>query len=196
MRGYERRAVDAFLRRCAASLGPRAVDFPELRSLARPSAGTPLLDAGDVRRALFPVALRGYDIAQVDSLLEAVAAALPGEDARPTWQPAPPEPSQTSGPAQAAVGGGPAGPPPISLRAALRGYDVAEVDAFLVRCAHSLGPRIDRVPELRPLLSAPRSGAPLRARDVETAQFRIRRRGYAVDEVDALLDRVAVALAR
>lgn len=182
-RGYARRPVDDLLARVAATLGRRAAEFPELRGCRVPDRPVPPLDAGDVRGARFPVGLRGYDMAQVDALLERVANALPGEDERPTWD-------RPTGPIPvlSAV-------PDLRLRHAPRGYDVEEVDAFLVRCAHSLGSRIDRVPELGPLRQRSRSGERLRARDVETAQFRLRLRGYAVDQVDALLDRVAAALA-
>ena len=178
-RGYERRAVEDVLVRCRASLGADAAGFPELDGLPAADPAAPLLDAGDVRALRFPVVHRGYDVLQVDDLLRRVAAALPEE--RPGWD----EPA--SAPA--------AGPGP-QLRTAVRGYDREEVDAFLVRCAHSLGSRVDAVPELAPLLGRPRTGERLRARDVETVQFPVRLRGYALHEVDALLDRVAAALGR
>jgi DivIVA domain-containing protein len=177
-RGYDRRPVDALLARLAASLGPRAAQFPELAGVT-PEAGPPL-DARDVRAARFPVAARGYDMAAVDALLHRVAAALPEEVA--TWDD-PPETAPRS--------------EPLPLRRSARGYDVEEVEAFLVRCAHTLGRRVERVPELAPLLARPRTGEPVRARDVETAQFHLRLgpgRGYDVEQVDALLDRVAEAL--
>jgi DivIVA domain-containing protein len=183
LRGYDRRAVDEFLARCAASLGPRVMEFPELRGIRCSDGALPRLDAGDVRQASFAVVLRGYEPQQVDALLERVMAALPGEEARPAW--ADPDPAGGAAPSE-----------PLALRLTVRGYDMREVDEFLVRCAHSLGPRVDSVPELRPLLASARTGEPLRARDVEVAQFRIRTRGYDVESVDDLLDRVARALSR
>lgn len=181
-RGYDRSAVDDVLSRCAASLGERAAAVPELAGVAPADPARPALDAGDVRALRFEVVRGGYDVAQVDALLLRLSVALPQEDARPRWSGAPR--------VVAAAGDGP------RLRVRVRGYDREQVDAFLVRCAHSLADRVDAVPELRPLLARPRAGEPLRARDVEVAQFPVRLRGYALDEVDALLDRVAVALAR
>jgi DivIVA domain-containing protein len=181
LRGYDRRAVDAFLARCAATLGARAAEFPELSRYARPDGPVPPLDAGDVRDARFDVVLRGYDEGQVDALLERVAAALPDERSRPAWEHPPAEPAETTGTR-------------LALRRTVRGYDTEEVEAFLARCAHSLGASVDRVPELMPLLARPRTGDPLRARDVEVVQFHVRGRGYDIEQVDALLDRIATAL--
>lgn len=185
LRGYNRDAVDAFLRRCCASLGRRSAEIPELGAFCPPEGPLPPLDAGDVLAAQFPVGLRGYDMAQVDDLLHRVAAALPPVDARPGWDETP--------------AGAPEGSGPL-LRKVVRGYDVAEVDAFLARCAHSLaesgGHGIDEVPQLAPLLRTPRTGDPLRARDVEVVQFHVRGRGYDIEQVDELLDRVAAALHR
>lgn len=182
LRGYDRRAVDAFLQRCTHSLGPRAAAVP---GLPAPAAGPalPALDADDVRAARFPVVLLGYATSEVDALLDRVAGALPGDDARPRWS-GPPVRAEQVGQQEAL----------LSLHVGLRGYDTAEVDAFLVRCAHSLGPRVREVPELVGLLCRPRDGEPLRGRDVETVQFRVRARGYAIEQVDALLDRVAAVL--
>lgn len=143
-----------------------------------------------MRAARFDVVLRGYDIAQTDALLDRVCAALPGKESRPTWERAPAAGGQL--PAVAS------GQPAWSLPTSWRGYDAAEVDAYLVRCAHSLGDRIDRVPQLAPLLTRPRTGDPLRARDVEVVTFRMRfgkDAGYEVGAVDALLEQVAAALA-
>jgi DivIVA domain-containing protein len=178
-RGYDKRAVDAFLRRCAGTLGPRAAQVPGLTDVD-PDAGSPRLDASDVRTARFPVVLRGYDLAEVDALLEQVAAALPGGER--AWDDVP-------------TGAVPEAEP-LVLRNVLRGYDVREVDDFLTRCAHSLGSRLSEVPELADRLARDRTGQPLRARDVEVAQFRLRGRGYDVVQVDELLDRVARALER
>jgi DivIVA domain-containing protein len=155
---------------------------PELTDHARSLGSAEPVTAADVRAARFPVAVRGYDLADVDALLRRVAASLAArEGERPQW-PAPPVPP--------APGEAP------QLRTARRGYDQPEVDAFLVRCAHSLGAGVAQVPELAPLTRAPRVGPPLRARDVGQVQFRLVRRGYAIDEVDLLLDRVEQALRR
>lgn len=182
LRGYDRRAVDAFLQRCAESLAECVSEVPELAGFP-PGAGRPALDARDVREAQFPVVVRGYDTAQVDALLARVAAALPGDDARPAWSGLPVD--------ARALGLDPA---PLDLPVTLRGYDRAEVEEFLTRCAHTLGERVRRVPRLAGLLCRPRTGAPLRPRDIELAQFHVRARGYDIEQVDALLDDVTAAL--
>ena len=177
-RGYRRSAVDALLARAAATLGPRAADVPEL---ARFDATAPPADPvtrREVEEVRFPVVVRGYDLAAVDELLRRLAAVLPADA---TW-------------------GGPPVPPPEHPcpppRLTLRGYDVDEVEEFLGRAAHSLGERVHELPELARYLAHPRTGEPLRPREVDQAQFRVRRRGYDIVEVDALLDRVARALRR
>lgn len=182
LRGYDRRAVDQFLSRCVRSLGDRAVQLPELAA-TRPAETGPFLDARDVREALFPVVLGGYQTEQVDALLERVAAVLPGDDARPGWC----GPALDPAALELVVA-------PLDLPVTLRGYDRAEVEEFLARCAHSLGRRVRQVPELAGLLCRPRAGPVLRPRDVEMVQFRVRTRGYDIEQVDALLDRVMSAL--
>ena len=178
LRGYDRRAVDELLARCAASLGARRLDVPELRDVRPAAPDLPPVDAGDVHASRFAVVPGGYDRAATDDLLTRVARLLPQEADRPSWT-APPAGVE---------------PRPLALPVAMRGYDAPEVDAFLVRCAHSLGPALAQVPELAGLLEHPPTGRPVRARDVEQMQFHIRMRGYAVDAVDALLDRVQRAL--
>jgi DivIVA domain-containing protein len=134
-----------------------------------------------VRDVRFPLVLRGYDLAEVDALLRRVARALPDppEADPPSWEGEPVPP---------ALGPGP------GLRTSWRGYVRDDVDAFLVRCAHSLGARVAEVPELASLTGEPRTGRPLTAREVDAVQFRLVRGGYAPDAVDALLDRVQALL--
>jgi len=182
-KGYDRRKVDAFLARCATSLDARGVDLPELAAHRRPGAGLEPVTPRAVREVRFPVVLRGYDLAQVDALLRRVAAALPAVD-----EPAPPR--WRGEPVAPALGPGPA------LPSSVRGYLRADVDALLVRCAHSLGDRVGEVPELASLTGQPRTGQPLTADDVERVRFPMVWRGYRVDAVDALLDRVQQVLRR
>ena len=132
----------------------------------------------EVEQARFPVVVRGYELAAVDDLLRRLATALP---AGPTWD-GPPQP--------------PAADPWPPLRTTLRGYDTDEVDAFLTRVAHTLGGRVCEVPELARYVAAPRTGEPLEPREVDAVQFQVRRRGYDIVEVDALLDRVGRVLRR
>jgi DivIVA domain-containing protein len=130
----------------------------------------------EVEQARFPVVVRGYELAAVDDLLRRLRTALPADL---TWG----EPPQCP----------PADPWP-ALRLTLRGYDVEEVDAFLARAAHTLGRRVHAVPELGRYVAAPRTDDPLEPREVDGVQFRVRRRGYDIVEVDALLDRVSRVL--
>ena len=79
------------------------------------------------------------------------------------------------------------------MRTTFRGYRRTEVDAFLDRCAAALGLRAADLPELRGrggLVTGPR----VTPEEVAQVQFGMELRGYALDEVDALLDRVEAAL--
>jgi DivIVA domain-containing protein len=83
------------------------------------------------------------------------------------------------------------------MRRALRGYHREDVDQFLDRCVATLGVEASRFPELRSRpTSSRRAHAPLTADDVAGVRFRIELRGYALQEVDDLLDRVAAELRR
>ena len=182
LKGYHRRDVDVFLVRCSTSLDAHGVHLPELASYRRPGAPVAPVTAREVRAVRFPVVLRGYDLAEVDALLRRITAALPDlEPPRPSWQAAPVPPLLGPGPA---------------LPGGLRGYLRADVDAFLVRCAHSLGARVGEVPELASLTGQPRTGHPLTAQDVADIAFPLVWRGYQVDAVAVLLDRVEAALRR
>ena len=182
LRGYDRRQVDAFLARCARSLREHDAVLPELGALETRHDVEPVT-ARDVRDVRFRVVRRGYDLAEVDALLRRVAAVLPA-------LPEPPPPNWDAEPLPPAVAPGP------GLRTALRGYRRDDVDAFLVRCAHSLRARVCEVPELVALTGRPRVGPPLSAAEVEQVQFPMVWGGYAADPVDGLLDRVQAALRR
>ena len=77
------------------------------------------------------------------------------------------------------------------MKVALRGYERAEVDAFLDRCAASLGAAASSFPELSGIRAA---GASVTVEDIELVVFTRVFRGYACPEVDGLLDRIAVML--
>lgn len=81
------------------------------------------------------------------------------------------------------------------MRTALRGYRQGEVDAFLDRCAAALGRDVAQVPELRGR-GGLATGAGLTPEEVAQVQFPVGFRGYAMGDVDELLDRVEVALRR
>ena len=79
------------------------------------------------------------------------------------------------------------------MRTSLRGYSRSEVDAFLDRCAAALGLRAADLPELAGrggLVTGPR----VTPEEVAEVQFGMAWRGYALDDVDALLERVQQAL--
>ncbi len=79
------------------------------------------------------------------------------------------------------------------MRTALRGYHRDEVDAFLARRAWTLGGEAFRVPELRSVQRLVQA-EPVDADIIEKVQFRPGWRGYAVPEVDDLLDRLTALL--
>jgi DivIVA domain-containing protein len=81
------------------------------------------------------------------------------------------------------------------VRTTLRGYRRVEVDAFLDRCAAALGLAAAELPELA-ARGGLVSGPPVTADEVAQVQFRIELRGYGLDDVDELLDRVEAALRR
>ncbi len=83
------------------------------------------------------------------------------------------------------------------MRRSLKGYRTAEVDHFLDRCVSALGVAVSRFPELssRPVRS-PRGLAPVTADDVARVEFPISFRGYSLQEVDELLERVEAELRR
>ena len=137
------------------------------------------LTADEVRKVVFtkpPVGKRGYDEQEVDALLDFAASAL-STGADP--------------PASTAAN---AGQEPLSgyqLRQAVlprapignRGYDRQQVDEYLARLAASLD----------------RSGMPLPADQLPRVPFDLTsglRRGYRVEDVDALLERVAAEVSR
>jgi DivIVA domain-containing protein len=76
------------------------------------------------------------------------------------------------------------------MRRVFRGYEPRQVEAFLGRCLGTLGPRAD-FPELAGVIAA---GPPVTRDDVRNVQFSVKLRGYQLDEVDRLLDRIAAAL--
>lgn len=65
-KGYERRAVDAFLGRARAAFERRA-DSPRMSSV-------------DVRSAAFPLVKRGYEVAAVDAALSRIEDAFAGRE--------------------------------------------------------------------------------------------------------------------
>ena len=81
------------------------------------------------------------------------------------------------------------------MRTVFRGYRAADVDAFLDRCAGALGMHVALVPELEGRAGRAGGGG-LRPEEVADVRFPIVLRGYSLDEVDALLDRVEQALRR
>jgi DivIVA domain-containing protein len=88
-------------------------------------------------------------------------------------------------------------PEPQPFRTAFRGYDPEQVDALLARCARTLGERARELPAVAWASHLPVSDTrPVTALEVEQVQFRVRFRGYQLQEVDDLLDQVAARLQR
>lgn len=165
-RGYDEHQVDEFMERLASALD-----------------GSGSLTGNDVRRVVFakpPVGKRGYDEEQVDVLLDTAAAVL---DERAGGGPNPPA-TAASNARQEPLSG-------YQLRQAVlphapigtRGYDKRQVDEYLERLADTLD----------------RSGMAPPADQMRRVCFDLTnglRRGYRVEEVDALLDRITAELRR
>lgn len=163
--GYDRTQVEAFLARARATFeGTGATD-------AEP------LTADDVREIGFAVVRRGFDIAAVDQALGRIEEAFAARERRRALDAAGPEAWVESARAEAQE---------IldHLRRPKRhrfarttvfghGYSPAEVDTVADRISEFLS-----------------SGAPLEADQVRHAAFRMVRRGYREEQVDALLDAV------
>jgi DivIVA domain-containing protein len=186
-KGYRRGEVDRFLRRAAA-------DLARLQDGAADPGGPPPLTPDDVDQARFHKALRGYDMPQVDDFLDDLAVALArirGQVlARPELSRARADPVPLARPLPELP---PPPPPPLSadevaattFERGMRGYAVAEVDAFLARAAGEL----DRLERGEP----PDLGAepPLTGAEVRRQRFTLGPRGYEMHDVDVFLDRLA-----
>lgn len=174
-RGYDRVQVDAFLQRVADTLD-----------------GTDSLTADQVRNVVFGkparISDRGYDEEEVDATLDIVTGLLrqrAGGDA-----PQPAADAQSAADAQRTADA--QHTEPLSgyqiRQATLRnsiaapGYDKQQVDEFMNRAADALDG----------------SGMPLTVDQLENVTFgkTVLRRGYRVDDVDALLNRITAELRR
>ncbi len=139
------------------------------------------LTAAEVHNVIFskpPLGRRGYDEQEVDAMLDLAASALgqpAGTDAQPpATTSAVPEPLSGYQLRQADLPHAPIG---------TRGYDRRQVDEYLERLATTLD----------------RSGASLPSDELRRVPFPLTsglRRGYRVEDVDALLDRVRAELRR
>jgi len=138
------------------------------------------LTGDDVHRVVFakpPVGKRGYDEEEVDALLDIAASALRtragGGSNPPVTTASDPRPEPLSGYQirQAVLPRSPIG---------TRGYDKRPADEYLERLAIALDG----------------SGMPLQADRVPFEMTNGLRRGYRVEEVDALLERVAAEVRR
>jgi DivIVA domain-containing protein len=196
-RGYDPDQVDAFMQRVAATLD-----------------GSDTLTADDVRYVIFrkpPIGNRGYDEEEVDAMLDVVAATLRGRadgvanrpvaDAPVADVPVADVPGADVPGADVPVADVPgAGSPDAGARSAeplsgyqvrqaafrispLGGYDRRQVDEFMARAADTLDG----------------SGVPLSLEQVQGVGFgRAKgfRRGYHLDEVDGMIQRIAAELRR
>jgi DivIVA domain-containing protein len=81
----------------------------------------------------------------------------------------------------------------VQLAVGLRGYDCSEVDALLARLRATTS---DQSPGLEFGDKVTASRTAPSPTDVRRAEFRLAIRGYATDQVDVFLERVARALAQ
>ncbi len=164
-RGYERAAVDAFLARARGA-------FEDAEGAAEQP-----LRAADVRRVAFPVVRHGYRIAAVDAALGRVEDAFAARE------------RETAVNRQGA------------REWVDRARDEAQVlldrltrpkgERFARTSALRFGYRIDEVDLVADKLSAYfATGAPVSVEQVRAVAFRMQRRGYREEQVDAVLDAV------
>ena len=175
VRGYAMREVDDFLDRAAAQVASWQDALAHGR---RPI--TRLLSPREVAEVTFSLAVRGYDMAEVDGFLEELAAEVTRLHAE---------------------GGDGAASAPRRLTAAdiarkqfavaVRGYARRDVDRFLDQVAREVARWQDALASgFRPSMRL------VTPRDVNEKAFPRALRGYAMLEVDAFLDELTEELSR
>ncbi|WP_040165267.1 DivIVA domain-containing protein [Microbacterium gorillae] len=161
-KGYERRAVDAFLGRARGAFE---------------TAGGIAMTAEDVRRVAFPLVASGYDIATVDAALGRLEDAFAAREREAriaqhgvaTWV------REARTDAQ------------VILERLTRPHG----ERFRRAGVLTYGYRCDEVDLVADkLVRYLRDGEPVTAEQVRAAAFRMQRNGYAEEQVDALLDGV------
>lgn len=162
-KGYEKRAVDAFLARARTAF---ETDDPEL-----------VIASTDVRRAAFPLVRRGYAIGAVDAALGRIEDAFAARER---------DVALSRAGARAWVGRTRDLAQEILDRLSRpRGRRFARVGVL------RYGYRIDEVDIVADKLSRYlESGEPLTVEQVRTVAFRMQRGGYRETQVDAVLDGV------
>ncbi|WP_105566426.1 DivIVA domain-containing protein [Microbacterium halophytorum] len=164
-RGYDRRQVEEFMARARAAFEAGGADEPGA------------LTAEDVRRAAFTLTKKGFEVEAVDQALGRIEEAFAARERRRAIDSEGPNAwvDRARDEAQVILDhlDRPAKHRFARVGAFSHGYAPDEVDAVA-----------DRITEFLQL------GTPLEAEQVRQAAFRVVRRGYREEQVDALLDAV------
>ncbi|WP_295034098.1 DivIVA domain-containing protein [uncultured Microbacterium sp.] len=158
-KGYQRAAVDTFLGRARSAFEDEAEG----------------ISAADIRAASFPLVRGGYDIAAVDAALARVEDAF----------------AQRERAAAVAAAGGSAwvGRARTDAQMILDHLSRPEGHRFARTGPLTFGYRVDEVDHVaKRIVRFLRDGDALSAEQVRQTAFRMQRRGYREEQVDALLD--------
>ncbi len=162
-KGYERRAVEAFLARA--------------RDAFEASGGDAAVTSATVRDASFPLVKRGYSIPAVDAALSRIEDAFAARE-------------REEGIADAGVEGW-VGKARTSAQEILDRLARPDGQRFSRARGMRYGYRIDEVDLVaRKLIGYFERGEPVTVEQVRQSAFRMQRRGYREEQVDALLDAV------
>ncbi|MBS1698115.1 MAG: DivIVA domain-containing protein [Actinobacteria bacterium] len=158
-KGYQRAAVDTFLGRARRAF----------------EDGSEGIGSADIRGASFPLVRGGYDIAAVDAALARVEEAFAQRERAVVVS--------TAG-ASAWVGKA-----RTDAQVILDHLDRPQKHRFARTGLLTFGYRVDEVDHVaQRILRFLRDGEPLTAEQVRQTAFRMQRRGYREEQVDALLD--------
>lgn len=165
VKGYEKRAVDAFLAQARAAFEADTVDAPSL------------LSAAHIRSAAFPLVRRGYVIAAVDAALTRIEDAFAAQERERALESVGPREwvGRTRETAQAVLDrlARPRGRRFQRATVLRYGYRIDEVDLVTDKLARYL-----------------EMGEPVTVEQVRSVAFRMQRGGYREVQVDAVLDAV------
>lgn len=164
-KGYEKRAVEAFLSRARSAFEAGAI------------GGENGVSSAIVRDASFPLVRHGYSVAAVDAALGRIEDAFAARE-------------RELGIAQEGVEGW-VGQARITAQEILDRLSRPDGERFARARGMRYGYRIDEVDLVsRKLIGYFERGEPVTVEQVRQAAFRMQRRGYRESQVDALLDAV------